>query len=273
MDTNKEKFDFVCSLGGNCMAASQLQQRGLRMFSLPFDWLYMKQNEIVLYGLIECFKNNFTNFMIKKNMHFIPQEEFPNNGHPDRVFYQDTETKYYFLNHFDNELDVDNEFEKVKEKIERRINRFLNCINNSNKILFLLSHGFYIENQPYIDFYNFLKEFYPNKEIYIKAVQFDSKDEIKKFENVEIVRYKRVSNLYDYIKTNYEWNFLDNIEINRKLIKKEINREYGVKLLRFLKLKKGFAFEILPFLNSMISSKLYIFGVRLNLSIGKMKNE
>lgn len=270
MDITKEKFDFVCSLGGNCMAASQLQQRGLRMFSLPFDWLYMKQNEIVLYGLIECFKNNFTNFMIKKNMHFIPQEEFPNNGHPDRVFYQDTETKYYFLNHFDNELDVDNEFEKVKEKIDRRINRFLNCINNSNKILFLLSHVFYIENQPYIDFYNFLKEFYPNKEIYIKAVQFDSKEPSFEFDNgkLKIIRIERSSNYYDFVKTNIEWQFLDNIEINLPELSKS---DFSV--LKIKKIKKGVLCSIFASLNTIMYVKFCLFGIRLFFVIGKNRIE
>lgn len=272
MDITKEKFDFVCSLGGNCMAASQLQQRGLRTFSLPFDWLYMKQNEIVLYGLIECFKNNFTNFMIKKNMRFIPQEEFPNNGNPDRVFYQDTETKYYFLNHFDNELDVDNEFEKVKEKIERRINRFLNCINNSNKILFLLSHVFYIENQPYIDFYNFLKEFYPNKEIYIKAVQFDSKEPSFEFDNgkLKIIRIERSSNYYDFVKTNIEWQFLDNIECD--LSKFENNKPKSA-ILKIQKIKKGVFFSLFPKINTLIYFKLYLFGLRIFLSFGKNRVE
>ncbi len=272
MDINKENFDLVCSLGGNCMVSHNLLERGMRDCSLPFDWLCFK-DEKTLYSLAECFKNNFKNFMLKENMRYIPPEEMSNECHNNKAAYQDMKTGYYFLNHFDKKFETDNEFKKVQAKIKRRIERLIRLIKKSNRILFVLSNGFEVSEDSILHLSKTLKELYPNKEIFIKSIQFNSKDEIKKFENVEIVRYKRVSNLYDYIKTNYEWNFLDNIEINRKLIKKEINREYGVKLLRFLKLKKGFAFEILPFLNSMISSKLYIFGVRLNLSIGKMKNE
>ncbi len=157
MDTNKEKFDFVCSLGGNCMAASQLRQRGLRTFSLPFDWLYIK-DEQTLYKLAECFKNNFKTFMLKENMRPVSQQEFPNNGHPDRIFYQDMMSGYYFLNHFDKELDVDNEYEKVSKKIKRRIERLNRLIKKSNRILFLLSSTFEISEDSILFLSNTLKE-------------------------------------------------------------------------------------------------------------------
>lgn len=270
MDITKEKFDFVCSLGGNCMAASQLQQRGLRFFSLPFDWLYIKQNEIVLYNLIECFKNNFANFMTKNNMRFVPQKEFPENGHTDRIFYQDMATKYYFLNHFNKELDVDNEFEKVKEKIDRRIKRFLCYVNNSSRILFILTHEYYIDNQPYIDLYNFLKEFYPDKEIHIKVVQFNTNVPSFEYDNkkLTIVRIERKCNNYDFVKTNIEWQFLDNIEINLPELSK--NR---FSVLKIKKIKKGILCSIFASLNTIMYVKFCLFGIRLFFVIGKNRIE
>ena len=42
MTTDKVSYDLVCSLGGNCAAAFQLGFRGLRVFSLPFDWGYIE---------------------------------------------------------------------------------------------------------------------------------------------------------------------------------------------------------------------------------------
>ena len=35
---HKLSVDLICSLGGDCLAASQQKIRGLRPFSLPFDW-------------------------------------------------------------------------------------------------------------------------------------------------------------------------------------------------------------------------------------------
>lgn len=269
MDTNKEAFDLVCSLGGNCMAASQLQQRGLRNFSLPFDWLYMIDYEPIP-NLINSFKNNFSNFILKEDFRHVPLEEMPYTAHKDRVLYQNMKTKYFFLNHFDKKLDVDSEFEKVKEKIERRIKRFLYCVNNSDKILFLLSHSFFIENQPYIDFYNFLKEFYPNKEIYIKVVQFNSNEPSFEFDNgkLKIIRIERKNNYYDFVKTNIEWQFLDNIECD---LSKFENKNKPI--LEVKKIKKGISLSIFPFLNTLIYSKLYLFGLRIFLSFGKNRVE
>ena len=148
MDITKEKFDFVCSLGGNCMAASQLQQRGLRTFSLPFDWLFYKDSTPI-YRLIECFKDNFQHFLLKENLRELHGDEIT-DAHNNMVQYQDTYTEIFFYNHFSKKIDNNGEFKKVKEKITRRIERFLYFLNKSNKILFIFSHHYNFENKPYI---------------------------------------------------------------------------------------------------------------------------
>lgn len=268
------KYDFVCSIGGNCMAAQNIQRRGLRPFSLPFDWLYMKDGD-VLYKFADCFKNGFEKFCLRENMRFVPLSELPNTAHKDRVLYQDTETGWYFLNHFDKRLEVDFEFEKVKEKMTRRIERFKKLIEKSNRILFVLSNGFEVSEDSLLYLAKTLKEIYPDKEFFIKSIQFDSKnglqkeEELKKF-NVEIFRYERPLNLYDYVQTNYEWNFLDNIEINPDIIKDK-KKEY--RLFECHKLKRGMGVSFLPFINTLFLFQFYILGLRVQFSLGRNRVE
>ena len=55
---------------------------------------------------------------------------------------------------------------------------------------------------------------YPDKNIDIKILSFNCDcDELIKYETVELFKYKRAINLYDFIKTNFEWAFLDNVSI------------------------------------------------------------
>ena len=63
----KQKFDLVFSLGGNCTAAHNLQYRGLRKFSLPFDWTYIV-DEKAIYNLAEGFQTDFKYFLLKENL-------------------------------------------------------------------------------------------------------------------------------------------------------------------------------------------------------------
>lgn len=221
----KEKYDFVCSLGGNCMMASQLRQRGLRPFALPFDWVYYK-NSTPVYKLIKYFKTNFQHFLMKDNLIELSQDEY-SNEHNDRVQYKDISTEIYYYNHFNKKLDDDNEFEKVKQKMDRRIKRFLECIQKSNKILFLFSHSFYIENEPYIELLNSLQEIYSDKQVFIKVVQFATKEAnfLSNDSRLEIIRFERPANYYDYPRTNIEWEFLDYIEcdFSKCKLKKNLN--------------------------------------------------
>lgn len=270
MDIAKEKFDFVCSLGGNCMAASQLQQRGLRIFSLPFDWLFYKDSTPI-YRLIECFKDNFQHFLLKENLRELHGDEIT-DAHNNMLQYQDTYTEIFFYNHFSKKIDNNGEFKKVKEKITRRIERFLYFLNKSNKILFIFSHHYNFENKPYIELYNFLKEFYPDKEIHIRVIQFGTNEPSFEYDDARlmITRIKRENNYYDFTKTNIEWQFLDNIECD--LSKFENNKPKSA-ILKIQKIKKGVFFSLFPKINTLIYFKLYLFGLRIFFSFGKNRVE
>lgn len=57
-------YDNIISLGGNCSAASQLKQRGLRLQAMPFDYFFLR-NEEDLKKAIFALKNNFENCFLK----------------------------------------------------------------------------------------------------------------------------------------------------------------------------------------------------------------
>lgn len=262
MDT-KEKYDLIFSLGGNCAAAHNLRYRKLRKFSLPFDWTYIT-DEFSLYKLADGFKTKFDNFLIKENLQELKKEEF-NDAHKDKIQYKDTLTGYYFVNHFNDTIDNIEEYKKVKSKFDKRIKRLYKFIEKSNRILLILSVNFPISDAPVIYLLNVLREKYPEKNFFIKVLSYSAK-EIKEINNnnIQINYFTRSQDTNDFINTTKEWSFLDNIEYNPSML----NIKFGCLIID--KLKRGYSFVFFPKINTIFYIKLYIFGLRLNIALGKI---
>ncbi len=262
----KQKFDLVFSLGGNCTAAHNLQYRGLRIFSLPFDWTYIV-DEKAIYNLAEGFQTDFKYFLLKENLQELPKENY-SKDHKDKIQYKDTKTEYYFVNHFLKSIDDINEYNRVKNKFDKRVKRLDSFIKKSKRILLLLSINFSIDIELCKYLINILNEKYPDKIFYLRVMSFGvNEDDILKTDNIEIYNYSRKLILNDYIKTTEEWNFLDTIDYNPALL----TAKWG--FLMIDKLKKGYAVVFFPVFNTIFYIKLYILGLRIHFIIGRNRLE
>ncbi len=206
--------------GGGCAAAHNLRYRNLRFCALPFDWTYFTNDEAI-YILANNFKNGFKNYMLKENLKELPQ----NLSHKDKIQYEDTFAKLIWANHFSMPINSENDsYDVIKAKFDRRFKRLINLIQDSNRICFLFSTNYPVRFDSINYLYNELTNLYPSKFFKIKVLSFNSeKNEIITNENIELCRYTRDLNYYDYTKTNYEWAFLDDIKLS-KLSKKIRNK-------------------------------------------------
>jgi len=215
MAGNKKEYDLICSLGGNCAAAHNLEYRQLRVKAYPFDWTYFTDRS-TLYKLADGFKQKFRNILLKENLVELPI----NSAHRECVQYRDETTGIVFANHFRDKIDNDAEYQKVKNKIDRRCKRLLNDIEKAHNILFLFSFSAEIDGggyEPFHNLMNVLNELYPDKNIEIRALAFDCKKDEKWSDGLfEMDKYQRKMNDYDFGKTNYEWAFLDNVKLSVK---------------------------------------------------------
>ncbi len=212
MNGCKQTYDLICSLGGNCAAANNLERRGLRDFAYPFDWTYFTSDEAV-YKLADGFKHNFKDYLNKDNLKELPL----NPSHPEHVQYEDGYGKIIWANHFNDKIENEKEYFEVKKKLDRRFKRLINNVEQSKKILFIFSIRFQINIDSFEYLLNELNKMYPDKEFNIKVISFNcEKDEHINAGTVDIYRYTRDMNDYDYLKTNYEWHFLDNIKLSKK---------------------------------------------------------
>ncbi len=256
----KEKYDLICSLGGNCAAAHNLRYRNLRDASYPFDWTYFNSDEAV-YILADSFKNGFENYMLKENLKELPV----NPSHPDKIQYEDCFGKIVWANHFSYGKDREKNYSEVKLKYDKRFKRLVNSVKKSDKILFIFCSAFEVNQDSFSYLLNTLHNIYPKKHFDIKVIAFNcQEDKILKINNLEIYYNTRDLNEYDFGKTNFEWRFLDSIKIRRQFFK--------TPCLQIIPIKKGVCINILPAVFRIINIKMYIFGFRLSIAIGENKD-
>lgn len=105
-----EKFDQYISLGFFCSVAMELERKGLRKASYPFDWVISDDFEKVL-NLIE---NGFENYL---NPDFLIQETIASH-------YFNNKTGIHFFHDFNEHEPLSSQLSAVSTKYTRRIVRF-----------------------------------------------------------------------------------------------------------------------------------------------------
>lgn len=263
MAGTKKEYDLICSLGGNCAAAHNLQCRNMRKYSLPFDWCFAKNERAIEY-LSEGFKDNFKNFALKENFEEITEDGYA-GVHDKKVPYSDKYSGYYFLNHFNTSINEKGCYENFYTKLRRRINRLQEKIKNGKKILFILSTTNEFNTDCIQKLQATLKTIYPNKQFDFVVISFScSQDETYNInENITVYKYKRAQNEYDFIKTNFEWAFLDNIRLSTRN-----SEQFSLKLRN-----KTLCIYLFTRMSTLFRINLYVFGLRLDFCIGKVRDK
>ena len=208
MNTDKRKYDLIFSLGGNCTVASQLQLRKLRLFSLPFDWVYF-ENERAIDYLTEGFSDHFQNLALRENLSKVST----NKSHP--VTYFDEYSGYFFPNHFKRFLDEEDTYQSFYETLLRRINRLYQKINESKKVCCILATAVPISDDKINKFQDKLKSLFNETQFDICVVKFNASEDSER--NVGNILFKNISrnfNLYDFTRTNFDWAFLDTFSLS-----------------------------------------------------------
>lgn len=212
------KYDLIFSLGGNCSAASNLQRRGLRPFALPFDWVYFKEISTIDY-LIDGFRTRFKDLMLKENLvEITPSHPEWVDTHKGFLKYLDTISGYRFVNHFTKPIEEDGEYERVAAKLRQRVNRLFEAIEHGNTFLLLLATDVEVEVSQLSKLLSTLNDLFPNKCFNIEMLCFakDHYEETNPSEHITVRFIGRKFNYYDFIQTNYEWQFLDEVKSNTR---------------------------------------------------------
>lgn len=254
-----KEYDLIFSLGANCSAAHNLHFRGLRPFSLPFDWTFIKDEKALL-SFARGLDDHFAEFTRFENFCKLGEDEFSPN-HADRVQYKNTSTEYYFVNHFNQELSPD---DAAFVTLKKRFTRLEKVLEEAENICVIICSSFFITSGTARQVLEALRKKYPGKDIDMFMLNFSCPEEMQdSMEGLTISRYTRAMNDYDFEKTNIEWRFMDDFKLRARPAPKNF--------VQIKRLKRGLNIEILSHMKGLICLKCYMFGLRLAFSIGKPK--
>ncbi|AZK47580.1 DUF1796 family putative cysteine peptidase [Paenibacillus lentus] len=129
-------YDFVMSLGYNCMVAYQLKRLSLRTFSAPIDWVIIHEVKDV----IRLLDQRFHGYMEERNLEILGKH----NG-----FFSVKDTVYNAHSFHDFPCSGDNQmitnYNDFKAKLDRRISRFISLASQSDSALFVRERCSYEE--------------------------------------------------------------------------------------------------------------------------------
>jgi hypothetical protein len=209
MSGNKKHYDLIVSLGGNCTVAHNLLFRKMRYFSLPFDWVYIKDTKPIDY-LTNAFGSDFSDFLLKENIVKVEGTE------EHQIIYKDTKSGYFFPNHFCCESFNDKEYQNVYSTMKKRIDRMLSKIKEAKFVLFVLATSFEFDIKCVTNLLITLRNIYPDKHIDIRVMQFAASSDLEIINNnIVLNKYSRNCNNYDFTQTNYEWSWMDNLDVTK----------------------------------------------------------
>lgn len=124
----KYKYKNIIPLGDYCGICQELECKGFRKYSLPFDWLITESFEKVLL----CIQSSFRDFLHKDNL----RQEVDVNPN----YYYDVFWDMHFYHDFLSTKTLDSQYEGVRKKYERRISRFQMLAQQTSLFLRYLSN-------------------------------------------------------------------------------------------------------------------------------------
>ncbi len=214
MERPIEKFDAIISLGGFCGAAAQLRARGLRPFSLPFDWLVMDSPQTIVY-LTKAFERGFDDFCLKENLTVLPWQ----GGGTTQYKYRDQVSGYGFIHHFHHSLEAGG-WEETYPVLMKRIRRLFSLFQPNKRILLILATPFEFDFQLAADLLEVVRRRYPQTEFQMSILQFSASlpkgvlgQEISDARFHGVARYARLTGAYDFNRPSSEWSFLDRVQL------------------------------------------------------------
>lgn len=212
--TNRTDYDLIISLGGNCSVAQQVRHRGMRICSLPLDWLFMP-DEKPLKMLCRLLVSRFDGFCRYENMVLLdpPFEEYGEF----RCKLMDTYSGYRIPHHFTAPFSDRANYDRKLAVLKRRIERMYGLASKAKHLLFGLSTVFKFAPELLTDVHNALSAAFPQAEIEIVNLQFGA-ETCEEFDfmdgKVHIARYEREwDDVYDTQLTAPEWRWLDRLSL------------------------------------------------------------
>lgn len=120
----KKTYDLIIPIGSKCKCSFNLRRLHLQYESFPFDWIYIKNPDVVE----KLLQTDFKDFLLEKNLRLRSKQ--PRFDEVD-----DLATGIYSAHDFDTGRSIHECYPAVKAKYDRRIAKLKNKIAAARRIL------------------------------------------------------------------------------------------------------------------------------------------
>lgn len=120
----KKTYDLIIPIGSKCKCSFNLRRLHLQYESFPFDWIYIKNPDVVE----KLLQTDFKDFLLEKNLRLRSKQ--PRFDEVD-----DLATGIYSAHDFDTGRTIHECYPAVRAKYDRRIAKLKNKIDAARRIL------------------------------------------------------------------------------------------------------------------------------------------
>ena len=209
-------YDFCLSLGGSCSAAIQLKRRGLRMASLPFDWLLACDRHCFAKALevVERVRAGDEGGWLMDIERIEPPHAGPGLG-PWQ--YRDRRMGFEFLHdfHCDVASDANRHFlDDVHEVYRRRFVRLVAWLEKAKHVLLVLDCPFDFSVDELRELREGWSRAFPSVDFELVAILWQQANPGEEaLDHLRIRRLARPKHRYDNESTTPVWDFLDEVSV------------------------------------------------------------
>ena len=260
-----KSYDLIVSLGGSCAVANQLKVRGLRPYSLPFDWLFCVSPDS-LARLADCFRDDFSRWMLSENL--VEVDACDRNASAAKYQYRDTFTGYRFIHDFMRPKEVC--IDDVRSKYKRRIDRLYEKLRAADSIALCFDAKYPGSEEKLLAIRSLLLEKFGGRgkaiDCYLVEFGADRYEAIKQ-EHLSIFRFTHPKT--DYIfgsNPTFEFAFMDDFRLTGKFKVEE--RGKGCKFY-VVHTPHGIKIWLWRMLRPIFGMKLTVGNKELDFKIGK----
>ena len=235
------EYDFCMSLGGSCAIAMQLKQRGLRIASMPLDWIRGRGNSRYLDTIGKMLENRFEGWCAFDNLVPMPDDlDRPKATDPlevrawDKVhdigFYHDF--RYDIVGKGGREY-----YEGIAARYRRRIDRLYDILSRAtNVIAIVIGPDEPIPRDDVVRLKSRLDALRPGLTFTLVALGFNAAADYEQgslAEGLLVREFKRDQHAYDYTKTTLAWDFLEDVKLSGRIVPEKESKRNATKGMSF----------------------------------------
>jgi hypothetical protein len=203
----------------------QMKQRGLRLASMPLDWVHGRESARYVGSVIDFIGNGFSGWCDFDLLSPMPADmDTPRATDPLEVRAWDETHDIGFYHDFRYNIfgDGGREYHRgILERYRRRIDRMYDVVRRSRSVFAVVVNAQgALPASEMLRLRDSIESIHPDAEVTLVAMNYEAgedRDEGSVGSRFLVRNMKRRQHPYDFVKTSWEWDFLEDVKLSGRV--------------------------------------------------------